>query len=48
MTYKNSVLTVFLHARREEKNFKLIVFLICIKIESQDLVIGKTNLHVSF
>ena len=48
VTYKNSVLTVFLHTRRTGKNCKLIVFLICMKIEFQDLVIAKTNLHVTF
>lgn len=48
VNYKNSVLTVFLHARRAARNCKLIVFLICNKIEFQDLVIAKTNLHVTF
>jgi hypothetical protein len=48
VNYKNSVFTVFLHARRSGKNCKLIVFLICNKTEFQDLVIAKTNLHVTF
>ena len=47
VNYKNSVLTVFLHARRTGKRCKLIAFLFCNKIESQNLVIAKTNLNVN-
>ena len=47
VNYKNSVFTVFLHARRAGKNCKLIVFLVCNKIVFQDPVIAKKNFHAT-